>query len=422
MGATTVAVGASTAYAEIAAPDMILPAGTDSVRTVLEVTSATPALSEVYFDSLESYYVDLDVSHAGGQVRIDSLGAHFFNSMIEIFDAGGHAVLTGGGFSGAWNDFIASGGFYNNTFRSGTLGALVPGTTNLPYWSIARTGLATVISAALEADTGVGSGRRVTLTRAVGGSASDSVTVSQHVPVITQFPRGTPTSFTATAHLALQSATAPGGLGARVRIVVTAYTIADVALTSSTGTLSLLPAGVGAHDLSATLLLDETTAYVNVAVTLDDPSAPNQAVVYLYGVEKSLAAAPGVFWAEAAQNRTLTTSPVASSWCLVTLPPGRWLVVGIFDFRIVSTGPDNCIGTLLVGAAVTVVSNDASAAVLGDAGAGTRGTVSQEWIVDVAAGSTVDRSVELAVNKETNAGNAIAGAGHSRLRASPIVT
>lgn len=91
----------------------------------------------VRFDSVELYYADDDVSHAAGNVLIDSTGVTISNGKLTIQDEFGVTAMDSGGFLGAWEDMaltaIRNGSFRNNLVANGITGR----TASCPYWTLA---------------------------------------------------------------------------------------------------------------------------------------------------------------------------------------------------------------------------------------------------------------------------------------------
>ena len=99
-------------------------------------TSATNDL--VYFDDVFGYRGDFDMTHAAGQVLIDSTGVTIQNGKLTLQDEFGSTSMVASGFSGSWADFIALG-VYNAGFGAGVNGVVGLGrTVALPYWTVSN--------------------------------------------------------------------------------------------------------------------------------------------------------------------------------------------------------------------------------------------------------------------------------------------
>jgi hypothetical protein len=96
-----------------------------------------------YVDDVELYPADYDVSHAGGDVSIDSTGITIRNGKLVLEDEFALTSMVASGFSGSWRDFLGSG-LYNNAFKAGINGSLpLARGANLPYWTVARDNVGT---------------------------------------------------------------------------------------------------------------------------------------------------------------------------------------------------------------------------------------------------------------------------------------
>jgi len=103
------------------------------------------AAAAAYYDDMEVYRVDGDVSHAGGNVVIDSTGVTITNGALTFKDAFGSTAMDGNGFGSAWDTFIDNG-IYNSLFVAGAAINPLPSgrTVSLPYWTVAKSGSPTV--------------------------------------------------------------------------------------------------------------------------------------------------------------------------------------------------------------------------------------------------------------------------------------
>lgn len=105
-------------------------------RVEVEVDAASAAGDVVYFNDAEFYRVDHDISHAAGDVLIDSTGITITNGKLTLQDEFGKTTLVASGFTGSWSDFIRLG-LYNARFVDIKVGALAAGrTVDCPYWNI----------------------------------------------------------------------------------------------------------------------------------------------------------------------------------------------------------------------------------------------------------------------------------------------
>jgi hypothetical protein len=115
-----------------------VPAGAVKARFGVAF-SATLGSSNAWVDDIEAYYVDDDVSHAAGNVVIDSTGITISNGKLTLQDEFGKTTMVASGFSGSWTDFIRLG-LYNARFTDLTVGTLAVGrTAALPYWTLDQT-------------------------------------------------------------------------------------------------------------------------------------------------------------------------------------------------------------------------------------------------------------------------------------------
>jgi hypothetical protein len=110
-------VGAGTTYTAKTIPVFTSPTTAAYVRFLMRNAAASATNDVVEFDDLVCYYVDEDISHASGNVTIDSTGIHILNGAIDIQDAFGNTAMTAEGFSGQWLEFLATGGIYNSSYQ-----------------------------------------------------------------------------------------------------------------------------------------------------------------------------------------------------------------------------------------------------------------------------------------------------------------
>ena len=121
----------------------------------------------------------LGVRNASGHTIIDSAGIHVSNGEIDITDFGGKVVMTGAGFAGPWDDYIATK-VYNNTFSNATVGAFGNGDTDLPYWTTAVSAHGTLTG---ENVAGTPSSRRIKFALTAGGNSADESYIQQLLPI-----------------------------------------------------------------------------------------------------------------------------------------------------------------------------------------------------------------------------------------------
>lgn len=130
-------IGAGTTWTEFTAIGT-LSSDTAFIRVLVRQVGAVGGTTDsVRFDSVELYYVDDDVSHAAGDVVIDSTGITINNGSLTIQDEFGTSVMAGGGFSGGWEDQSLTG-IRNGSFRNNTATSAITGRTSAcPYWTLA---------------------------------------------------------------------------------------------------------------------------------------------------------------------------------------------------------------------------------------------------------------------------------------------
>ncbi len=187
----SVTVGASTTWVPISGT-LAIPATTTFVRFLCRQSSGGGTTDAVRFDSFQAAYADVDITHAAGNVIIDSTGVTITNGALTLQDVNGTAVMTASGFQGPWSDYIGSG-IYNNLYAVATAGALSYGTSRddaaghtskLPYWTCWRsTGSA---SATVETGSQYPGGHMVTCRFAALGTVSTNnvVLTSDLFPIL----------------------------------------------------------------------------------------------------------------------------------------------------------------------------------------------------------------------------------------------
>lgn len=97
----------------------------------------TAAAGQMDVDLFEITRVDnTSVINSTGYVTINSSGITILNGALTLQDANGTTVMTSGGFSGPWLDFIHLG-LYNARFLQGVVGTIGAGRTSaLSYWTV----------------------------------------------------------------------------------------------------------------------------------------------------------------------------------------------------------------------------------------------------------------------------------------------
>jgi hypothetical protein len=229
-----------------------------------------------------------DVRNVTGHTVIDSTGIHVIDGEISIEDQSGTEVMNAAGFSGPWDDFMHSGGIYNNTFAAGTVGTVVNSPPSVPYWAFTRAGNAASSSVDLQVAGEAASNHRIRFQLINSNKAiDDRIRVRQLVPIVNQTPGIQRPPFTATCWGDL-TADSGSTIGA-VEIALTAIGLDGSTPTGATALGRSWPGGAGSTGplvTVASLVPDALTAFILIEIGLWRPATTlNSCTFLLYSVQ-----------------------------------------------------------------------------------------------------------------------------------------
>ena len=409
-GLTRLNVGTSATYVE-------------SVGTVVAPTTAVWAVvrfggrdtvtigDRLYLDDVEFTLADQDVSHAGGNVVINSSGVTITNGKLTFQDSFGSTSMDGGGFGGSWVKFLVNR-VYNGDFGagstsdipvsevgggSGTANYAASISPNLPYWVVSSSdGTLKIVS-----DSTATGGTALQSSCSAGGQTN---TIYQDIPV------------------------APGETLRVLRNWRMTRTSNDVTVAiymswRKSDHSSIASAGAGglAYDTTISYVQDDDYPFASLV-------APSNASYLRYEIHITHNTGTGttVWISDVAMKQTtfpssascdttatLSTTTTDVSGCSLVLGNGTYLVIGCFDFECTSGGGNAAVGVLNASGF-----EQSEQAIAASPTTGVRWTSSQTWVISV--GPADSGVVKLRAKRSGTGSSWKVQTTHTTIRAIPI--